>query len=155
MGSEIHVPFMQHALRLAKAAAEAGEVPVGAVIVHDGTIIGCGANGREVSGDPTSHAEILAIRDAAAAIGDWRLEETTLYVTLEPCPMCAGAILNARIPMLVYGCDDPKAGAVRTLYRLLEDDRLNHRVEVVSGVLKDDASAMLTAFFKSIRARRK
>jgi tRNA(adenine34) deaminase len=151
---EIHRVFMQCALDLADRAAAAGEVPVGAVVVKDDHIIGAGANRREASGDPTSHAEIIAIREAAAAIGDWRLEETALYVTLEPCPMCAGAIINARIPCVVYGCDDPKAGAVRTLYRLLEDSRLNHQVTVVSGVLEEEAACRLTKFFKQIRWRR-
>lgn len=150
-----HAAFMAEALRLATSAADDGEVPVGAVVVHRGAVIGRGANRRESSGDPTAHAEMLAIRDAARAIGDWRLEETTLYVTLEPCPMCAGAIINARIPTVVYGCDDPKAGAVRTLYQLLEDERLNHRVEVVPGVMAEAAASMLTGFFKKLREKRR
>ena len=132
-----HERFMERALALAETAASLGEVPVGALIVRDGAVIGEGHNLRQTSGDPTAHAEMNAIGKAAAAIGDWRLEETTLYVTLEPCPMCAGAIVNARIPAVVYGCDDPKAGAVRTLFTLLEDSRLNHRCDVVPGVLAD------------------
>ena len=155
MNLDTHAFFMTEALNLADGAAELGEVPVGAVIVLDGEIVGRGANAREQTKDPTSHAEILAIRDAARTMGDWRLERTTLYVTLEPCPMCAGAIVNARIPMVVYGCNDPKAGAVRTLYRLLEDERLNHRVDVIGGVLEDAASARLSAFFRALRVKKK
>ena len=146
--------FMTEALRLAETAAAEGEVPVGAVVVLNGTVIGRGANCRERSKDPTTHAEIIAIRDAATHMGDWRLEETVMYVTLEPCPMCAGAIINARIPRVVYGCDDPKAGAVRTMYRLLEDSRLNHRAEVVSGVAKAECAALLKQFFLSLREKK-
>ncbi len=147
--------FMTEALDLAAKAAEAGEVPVGAVIVLDGQVVGRGSNARERVQDPTWHAEIQAIQEAARAVGSWRLEETTLYVTLEPCPMCAGAIVNARIPRVVYGCDDPKAGAVRTLYNLLEDTRLNHRCDVVSGVMAVEASHQLTSFFQNLRAAKK
>ena len=154
MEADIHRVYMQCALDLADSAAGQGEVPVGAVIVFNDRIVGTGANRRERSHDPTTHAEILAIREASAMLGDWRLENTTLYVTLEPCPMCAGAIVNARIPTVVYGCDDPKAGAVRSLYRLLEDERLNHRVSVLSGVLAEEASLRLTCFFKRLRERR-
>jgi tRNA(adenine34) deaminase len=150
-----HESFMEQALDLAEAAAALGEVPVGAIIVHDGRVIGRGHNLRQTSKDPTSHAEIAAIREAADTIGDWRLEETILYVTLEPCAMCAGAIVNARIPTVVYGCDDPKAGAVRTLFTLLEDDRLNHRCEVVPGVLADRAADMLSGFFEGLRQNKK
>lgn len=145
---------MEEALRLALEASRNGEVPVGAVVVLGEEVIGRGANGRESSQDPTFHAEIQAIREAARKLGSWRLEETTLYVTLEPCPMCAGAIVNARIPKLVYGADDPKAGAVRTLYTLLEDQRLNHRCEVVSGVCSDQASLLLISFFHDLRNKK-
>src|SRR5204862_5533261 len=115
-------------------------------------IIGRGANRRETDRDPTAHAEILAMREAGKALGHWRLLDCTLVVTLEPCPMCAGAIVNARIPRLIYGCDDPKAGAVRTLYQLCNDARLNHRVEVTAGILASECSQMLTEFFKAQRA---
>lgn len=145
--------YMQEALRLAADAAQMGEVPVGAVVVLCGEIIGKGANLRESSKDPTTHAEIIAIREAARHMGDWRLEKTSLYVTLEPCPMCAGAIINARIPRVVYGCDDPKAGALRTLYRLLEDTRLNHRAEVIAGVAREEAALLLTNFFSKLREK--
>ena len=145
--------FMNEALLLAEAAAAEGEVPVGAVVVLNGAVIGRGANRREQSKDPTTHAEIIAIREAASYMGDWRLEETVLYVTLEPCPMCAGAIINARIPRVVYGCDDPKAGAVRTMYRLLEDSRLNHRAEVVSGVAETACASVLKRFFLTLRKK--
>src|ERR687894_914892 len=135
-----HERWMRKALDLAVAAFDADEVPVGAVIVQGdptggGRIVGEGYNQREALQDPTAHAEMIAITQAAESLRSWRLLDCTLYVTLEPCPMCAGAIVNARVPRLVYGCDDPKAGAVRTLYRLCEDERLNHRVEVTAGVL--------------------
>jgi tRNA(adenine34) deaminase len=150
-----HERFMKEALSLARIAADLGEVPVGALVVHEDRVIGRGYNLKERSGDPTAHAEIAAIREAAEAVGDWRLEQTALYVTLEPCAMCAGAIVNARIPLVVYGCDDPKAGAVKSLYTLLGDPRLNHRAEVVPGVLADRASAMLSAFFERLRRSKK
>ncbi len=142
---------MDEALNLAAGAAEKGEVPVGAVIVHEGRIIGRGSNLRETAQDPLAHAEAIAIREAAHHLGSWRLEDTTLYVTLEPCPMCAGAIVNARIPVVIYGCDDPKAGAVRTLYALLEDPRLNHRCEVIPGVRAERAANLLKSFFSELR----
>jgi tRNA(adenine34) deaminase len=150
-----HERFMKEALALAEQAAESGEVPVGAVIVLEGDIIGRGHNLRQTSGDPTAHAEMLAIREASNAVGNWRLEETCLYVTLEPCAMCAGAIVNARIPKVVYGCDDPKAGAVQTLYTLLHDSRLNHRCEVLSGVLAEQSSLILSRFFEQLRQSKK
>jgi tRNA(adenine34) deaminase len=150
-----HEMWMGLALDLARAAAADGEVPVGAIVVKDGRVIGRGANRREADRDPIAHAEILAIAEAAHAIGHWRLEDTALYVTLEPCPMCAGAIVNARIPRVFYGCDDPKAGAVRTLYKLLDDPRLNHRCAVVSGVRAAECSAILTEFFEGLRAQGK
>jgi tRNA(adenine34) deaminase len=142
---------MRAAIAEAQAAAAIGEVPVGAVIVVDGIIIGRGGNRRESAGDPTAHAELLAIREAARSVGGWRLVGATLYVTQEPCPMCAGAIVNARIERVVYGCDNPKAGAVRTLYRLLEDERLNHRVLVEQSPLAGECGALLTEFFLRLR----
>jgi tRNA(adenine34) deaminase len=144
---------MTRALELARAAAAMGEVPIGAIVYRlaDGAIIGEGANRREADHDPTAHAEVLAIRHAAAAIGDWRLEGCGLAVTLEPCPMCAGAIVNARIERLVYGAVDPKAGACGTLMRLTEDPRLNHRVTPVGGVMAEESAALLRAFFAKLR----
>ena len=148
---EQHEEMMRRALAAADAAAAHGDVPVGAVVVVDGTIVGTGHNRRETDQDPTAHAEILAIRAAAAARGTWRLTEATLYVSQEPCPMCAGAIVNARIPRLVFGCLNPKAGAVRTLFALCEDPRLNHRVEVTGGVLAEESGARLRTFFETLR----
>jgi tRNA(adenine34) deaminase len=145
---------MRQALTEAGLALAAGEVPIGCVIIHDPTdhIIGRGHNLRQTSHDATAHAEIVAIRQAGVTLGQWQLEQCTLVVTLEPCPMCAGAIVNARIPRLIYGADDPKAGAVRTLYRLCEDDRLNHRLDVRSGVLAEECGEMLRDFFRQQRA---
>jgi tRNA(adenine34) deaminase len=144
---------MREALAEAALAAAADEVPIGAVIVHEPTqaIIGRGRNRREADHDPTAHAEILALREAGQAIGHWRIHDCTLYVTLEPCAMCAGAMVNARLPRVVYGCDDPKAGAVRTLYTICEDQRLNHRIEVVAGVLAEECAEALQAFFRKRR----
>jgi tRNA(adenine34) deaminase len=149
-----HDRWMLEALDLARAAAAGGEAPIGCVVLHDptGQVIGRGANRRVTDHDPTAHAEILAMRQAGQALGHWRLLDCTLYVTLEPCPMCAGAIVNARVPRLVYGCDDPKAGAVRTLYQLCEDGRLNHRVEVTGGVLAAEGAELLRDFFRAQRA---
>jgi tRNA(adenine34) deaminase len=146
--------WMLEAVAQAEAALALGEVPIGCVIVHDPTqtIVGKGHNRRETDRDPTAHAEILALRDAGHATGHWRLLDCTMYVTLEPCPMCAGALVNARLPRLVYGCDDPKAGAVRTLFQICEDARLNHRVEVQGGILADRCASLLTEFFKAQRA---
>jgi tRNA(adenine34) deaminase len=148
-----HEQWMREALAEAALAAAADEVPIGAVIVHEPTqkIIGRGRNRREEDHDPTAHAEILALREAGQAIGHWRIHDCTLYVTLEPCPMCAGAMVNARLPRVVYGCDDPKAGAVRTLYTICEDQRLNHRIEVVAGVLTGECAEALQAFFRKRR----
>lgn len=145
---------MREALLEADKARARGEVPVGAVAVLNGVVIGRGHNLRETSRDPSAHAELTAMRAAAAYLGSWRLVGVDIYVTLEPCPMCAGALVNARVQRLVYGADDPKAGAVRTLYQLLEDARLNHRVEVVSGVLAQDCGAFLRTFFANIRKKR-
>ncbi|WP_428940869.1 tRNA adenosine(34) deaminase TadA [Fontivita pretiosa] len=146
--------WMRQAIAEAERARAIDEVPIGCVIVHEPTsrIIGRGHNRRQIDRDPTAHAEILAIREASRALGDWRLLDCVLVVTLEPCPMCAGAIVNARIPKLIYGCDDPKAGAVRTLYQICEDQRLNHRVHVTSGVLADECAELLRAFFRDQRA---
>jgi tRNA(adenine34) deaminase len=145
--------YMHKALVAAKQAAERGEVPVGALVVFRGEIIAITHNQRETNNDPTAHAEIVALRAAASVLGGWRLVDAELFVTMEPCPMCAGAIVNSRVRRLVYGCDDPKAGAVRTLYQLLDDPRLNHRVEVLPGVLAAESSALLKGFFSRLRLR--
>ncbi len=146
-----HEHFMAQAFAQAQAALVADEVPVGAVIVRDGSVIAAAHNGREQLRDPTAHAEMVAITQAAAAINSWRLEGCTLYVTLEPCPMCAGAILQARIATVVYGADDSKAGAVNSLFQLLGDARLNHRTEVVRGVMAEPCGQILTDFFAAKR----
>ncbi len=140
-------------LAIAEAAQSAmqGEVPVGAVVVLEQDLLGAAGNRRESLEDPTAHAELLAIRQAARQLGSWRLSSASLYVTQEPCPMCAGAILNARIPRLVYGCANPKAGAVQTLYTLLADPRLNHRVQTVGGVLAETCGELLREFFEKMR----
>ncbi len=143
--------YMREAIDEAKAAGALGEVPVGAVVVVDGAIVGRGGNRRESAMDPTAHAEMIAIREAALAVGGWRLVGATLYVTQEPCPMCAGAIVNARVERVVFGCDNPKAGAVRTLYRMLEDERLNHRVKVEQSALASECGELLTKFFAELR----
>ena len=145
---------MGQALELAKKAAEQGEVPVGAILVSNDVRIAEASNLREQSGSPIAHAEMLVIQAASEKIGNWRFVDTTLYVTLEPCPMCAGAIVLARIPKVVYGAADPKSGAAGTLYNILQDERLNHRVELVSGVLADESSALLKSFFQERRHKR-
>jgi tRNA(adenine34) deaminase len=147
-----HDRWMRYALDQARLAFEANEVPVGAVVVHQERIIAEAYNQRESLNDPTAHAEMIAITQAAEALGSWRLLDSTLYVTLEPCPMCAGAIVQARLPMLIYGADDPKAGAVRSLYSITGDVRLNHQAVVIAGVLKDECSAILQEFFAKQRA---
>ena len=147
--------FMQAALAEATSAEELGEVPVGAVVVYDGKIIGRGYNLRERSNDPTSHAEMIAIRQAASRLNSWRLIDCTLYVTLEPCVMCMGAIILARIPRLVYGCRDPRVGAVGSIYNLAEDERFNHRVEVTAGILQQQCSQQLSDFFRRLRKQKK
>lgn len=147
--------YMKIALEQALAAAAADEAPVGAVIVSDGRVLAAARNEREALRDPTAHAEMIAITQAASALQNWRLENCTLYVTLEPCPMCAGAIVLARIPRVVFGALDPKGGAVRSLYRLLEDARLNHRVEVVEGVLSEPCGLVLSEFFRGKRRQRR
>jgi len=149
-----HYRWMRLALEEARAAAAADEVPVGAIVVAGGRVVGVGHNQREQLADPTAHAEMIALTQAAATLGSWLLEGCTLYVTLEPCPMCAGAILQARVPVVVWGAPDPKAGAVESLYRLFEDPRLNHRVEHVGRVLADECGRILTEFFRGKRAGR-
>ena len=142
--------FMGAAIEAAREAGAAGDVPVGAVIVIDGDIIARGHNRRQVSADPTAHAEIEALRAASRVVGNWRIEGT-LYVTQEPCPMCAGALVNARVRRLVYGCPNPKAGSVHTLYQLVTDMRFNHRMDVTAGVRQDECAELLRGFFAKLR----
>jgi tRNA(adenine34) deaminase len=151
VASDFDLAMMRRALGLAEKAAEQGEVPVGAVLVVDGAIVAEAYNEREQAKDPTAHAELLAIARAAKALDRWRLTGATLYVTLEPCPMCAGAMVNARIDRLVYGADDPKAGAVRSLFAIADDARLNHRVAIEKGVLAAECGELLRTFFKQKR----
>ncbi|HEX8122886.1 MAG TPA: tRNA adenosine(34) deaminase TadA [Solirubrobacteraceae bacterium] len=143
--------FMRLALREAERALEHEDVPIGAVVVREGEVIGVGRNERELRSDPTAHAEILALREAAAAVGSWRVLESVLYVTLEPCAMCAGAIVLARVPRVVYGTIDPKAGAAGSVLNVLAEPRLNHRPEVATGLLADECAELLRAFFRSRR----
>ena len=143
--------FMAEALAEARRAAAEGEVPIGAVLVVEGRIAGRGRNARERLRDPTAHAEILALQEAARTLGRWRLTGSTIYATLEPCPMCAGALVNARVDRLVYGVADPKAGAVDTLFDVVRDARLNHRVAVTSAVLAEECGAVLREFFRERR----
>ncbi|MDH4232371.1 MAG: tRNA adenosine(34) deaminase TadA [Nitrospirota bacterium] len=143
--------FMRLALKEAGLAFQMGEVPVGAILVKDGEVVSSSHNLRETLKDPSAHAEILALRDATKISDSWRLSGATLYVTKEPCIMCAGALVNSRVARLVYGCRDEKAGGVDSLYRILSDGRLNHRVEVVSGVLGDECAALLRQFFRERR----
>ncbi|MEO1365558.1 MAG: tRNA adenosine(34) deaminase TadA [Acidobacteriota bacterium] len=147
--------WMSLALDEARKALRHGDVPVGAVVVKDGEIVGRGHNRREVDGDPLAHAEILALADASSRQQGWRLEGTTLYVTLEPCAMCAGALVNGRIKALVFGARDPKAGFCGSLGNLAQDERLNHRVEVRGGVLEEVSADLLRSFFRGLRRRRK
>lgn len=147
--------FMQQALIEAQKAGAKGEVPIGAILVHNEEIIAHAHNLRETTQNAVTHAELLAIQQACEKIGSWRLEDTTLYVTLEPCPMCAGAILQSRVPRVVYGARDIKAGCVDSLYRLLNDERFNHECEVVEGVLAEECGQILTDFFRTLRARKK
>jgi len=144
--------YVQKAIEQAKIAQENGDVPIGAVIVYQNQVIGKAYNQREQLKDPTAHAEIIALTQAAAALQSWRLTGCTMYVTLEPCPMCAGALVLARIERLVYGCDDPKTGACKSLYNIVQDERLNHRLEVTAGVLADDCSKLLQGFFQHRRS---
>jgi tRNA(adenine34) deaminase len=148
---ERHEAFMREAMAEARLALEHDDVPIGAVVVHQNQIIGRGRNERERRQDPTAHAEILALREAAAALGSWRVLDSTLYVTLEPCAMCAGAIVLARAPRVVYGCPDPKAGAAGSVLDVLAEPRLNHRPEVVGGVLGEECAELLREFFRARR----
>ena len=145
------VYWMEKALELAQQATKKGEVPVGAVVIKEGNLVAAAHNLREQSGNPVAHAEMLAIQSAAEKLGNWRLTETTLYVTLEPCPMCAGAIVLARIPRVVYGATDPKSGAAGSLYNIVQDERLNHQVELLSGVCAEESSVLLRTFFENRR----
>ena len=152
---ENDLAFMAEALALARTAEAAGEVPVGAVLVRGGAIIGRGWNQPITASDPTAHAEVMALRDAAQSVGNYRLPDTTLYVTLEPCPMCAGAIVHARVARVVYGAADPKGGAAGSVFDLLpSDERFNHRVLVVGGVLAEQGGEMLRRFFRARRIKR-
>ena len=143
--------WMRRCLELAQQAAQADEVPVGAVVVLDGQVIGEGHNLREKTADPTAHAEIVALRQAAQTLGHWRILDATLYVTLEPCAMCAGALVNARVSRIVYGCRDPKAGAVDSIFEIPTEQRLNHRLTVQGGILADECARVLSDFFKQKR----
>ena len=143
--------FMRLALREAERALEHGDVPIGAVIVHEGELVAAACNERELRGDPTAHAEVLAMREASAHLGSWRLLDTALYVTLEPCAMCAGAVVLARVARVVFAADDPKAGAAGSVLDVLAEPRLNHRPDVARGLLAEEASALLRAFFASRR----
>ena len=147
--------FMQLALKEAEKAGALGEVPIGAIIVYRGEVIASASNLRETTQNAVTHAELMAIQQACKKIGSWRLEETTLYVTLEPCQMCAGAILQSRIPRVVYGARDVKAGCVDSLYRLLNDPRFNHECEVTEGVLAEQCGQLLSNFFRTLRERKK
>ncbi len=148
------VRFMQVAVEEARRAEAEGEVSVGAVVVHGAEIVGRGRNQNLSQNDPTAHAEMLALRQAARNMANHRLERSTLYVTMEPCAMCAGAAVLARLSRLVYGCDDPKSGAVRTLFRIADDSRLNHRLQVAEGILRQECAACIRAFFQRKRPRR-
>jgi len=148
---EPDIQFMQEALAEARAAAAAGEVPIGAVLVRDGKVLARSGNRTIRDCDPTAHAEMVVVREAARLLGNYRLADTTLYVTIEPCSMCAGAIIQARVPRLVYGADDPKGGAVRSCFEILSHPRLNHQVEVTSGVLAADCASILQSFFANRR----
>ncbi|MCE2881799.1 MAG: tRNA adenosine(34) deaminase TadA [Planctomycetaceae bacterium] len=152
---DVDLRMMERAIQLARRAAEAGEVPIAAVIYRGDEVIAEAANNREAAADPTGHAEIVAMREAGRKLGEWRLEGCSMAVTLEPCPMCAGALVNARLGRLVYGATDPKAGACETLYAIPGDARLNHRVEMHGGVLSDRCVELLRAFFRERRARQK
>jgi len=150
----VDVGMMRQALHLAREALALGEVPVGAVVARQGRIIAQAFNLRETLQDPTAHAERLALTLAGRSLGQWRLDECSLYVTLEPCPMCAGAIVQSRLGRVVYGADDPKAGACRSLYRLVDDPRLNHRAMLTGGLLREECSELLAQFFRSRRSTR-
>lgn len=148
-----HEFWMAEAIAEARKAEEIGEVPIGAVIVRNGEIIGRGHNLRETTLDPTAHAEMIAIREASMHLNAWRLIDCTLYVTLEPCPMCAGAIVNSRVPTVVYAAPDPKAGCAGTLMNLLQEERFNHRVELIADIRREECGRMLTNFFRKLRGK--
>lgn len=152
---ELDRVFMAAAMQAAAAAESLAEVPIGAVVVKSGQIIGRGHNRRETDQDPTAHAEMIAIRQAAGQLGSWRLLDCSLYVTLEPCVMCMGAIILARIPRLIYACRDPKAGAVGSIYNFSTDERFNHQVQVTEGLLQQECSAQLSGFFRKLREQKK
>lgn len=152
---QVHEPYMRRALQQAEAAWEQDEVPVGAIIVCEGNVIAEAHNQREMLNDPTAHAEMIAITQAAEMLNSWRLLDCTLYVTLEPCPMCAGAIVQSRIPTVIYGASDPKGGACETLYHITSDVRLNHQSVVIGGVLQEECSGILQDFFRQQRAQGK
>jgi tRNA(adenine34) deaminase len=152
--TELDSHYMRQALDEARAAGALGEIPVGAIVVCGRTVVGRGGNRKEATQDPTAHAEILALRQAAAHLGRWRLSGCSVYVTLEPCPMCVGAMLSARVDRLVFGCADPKAGVAVTLLRLADDPRFNHRMEVAGGVGAEEAAQLLRAFFQERRRGR-
>jgi tRNA(adenine34) deaminase len=154
-GMELDQYYMQQAIEEAVKAGAKGEVPIGAIIVFRGEIIARAHNLRETTQDAVTHAELLAIQEACRKLGNWRLEETTLYVTLEPCPMCAGAILQSRVPRVVYGARDAKAGCVDSLYRLLNDERFNHQCDVKENVLAEECGLLLTQFFRDLRVKKK
>ena len=151
---ENDIKYMKMALAEARKAYQRAEVPIGAVVICNDQVVGRGFNLREQTQDPTSHAEVIALKEAAKNEASWRLEDCQLYVTLEPCPMCAGAILQSRIKRLVYGASDPKAGAVNSLYQLLNDERFNHQVEVEAGVMEKEAAQLLKDFFRDLRERK-
>lgn len=152
---ETDAAWMAHALDEARLARDAGEVPVGAVLVREGEIVARAHNRRELDRDPTAHAELLALRHAASALGTWRLSDVDVFVTLEPCPMCAGALVNARVRRVVFGALDPKAGATNSLYAIGSDSRLNHRFQLTPGVRADECGELLSTFFAEIRRRRR
>ncbi|MNI00763.1 tRNA-specific adenosine deaminase [compost metagenome] len=149
----VHEYWMKEAIAEARKAEALGEVPIGAVVVRDGEIIGRGYNLRETTMDSTAHAEMVAIREASALLGSWRLLDCCLYVTLEPCPMCAGAMVQSRVPLTVFGTPDPKAGCAGTLMNLLEEPRFNHRTEVIQGILQQECAELLTTFFRQLRKK--
>jgi tRNA(adenine34) deaminase len=151
LSMDADLAFMEQALSEARASATAGEVPIGAILVHDGNILARSGNRTIRDCDPTAHAEMVILREAARTLANYRLPGTTLYVTVEPCSMCAGAMIQARIPRLVYGCDDPKGGAVRSCFEILAHPGLNHRVEVTSGLLAKECAAILQSFFAARR----
>ncbi|MDF2607806.1 MAG: tRNA specific adenosine deaminase [Bacillales bacterium] len=146
--------FMQEAIKAANDAEQIGEVPIGAIVVYEDNIIGRGYNLRETNQKSTDHAEIIAINEACKTLGTWRLENTTIYITLEPCPMCAGAIIQSRIPRVVFGALDPKGGCGGSIHNLLNEEKFNHRCEVINGVMADECGALLSNFFKEIRSKK-